>query len=119
MTRLRSFNLCMKNLFAILALATSFASQIVCATGTVEGVITDAAGSPVRGASVHFDRVDKNNRYSLKTDKSGHYAHYGLAPGRYRISAFAPDGEPIEQKEAVVSTESIVRMDFVATKFSN
>lgn len=79
----------------------------------VRGRIADAAGMPVRGAVVYFERLDKNKKYQIKTDKDGVYGHYGLPKGNYRISAFTPDGKLIDQKEVFLLPAGETRMDFV------
>jgi len=79
----------------------------------VRGRITDATGMPVRGAVVHFERLNKNKMYQIKTDKDGVYGHYGLPKGNYRISAFTSDGQLIDQREAFLLPAGETRMDFV------
>src|SRR5271165_1843112 len=55
-------------------------------TTTIEGTIKDADGKPVQNAVVNIDRTDIKGHYQLKTDKKGHYGHYGLPMGVYNVS---------------------------------
>ncbi|MGD1072610.1 MAG: carboxypeptidase regulatory-like domain-containing protein [Bryobacteraceae bacterium] len=52
----------------------------------VEGVVKDSDGKPVVGAIVTFERSDIKGHYTVKTDKKGHYGHYGLPMGTYVIT---------------------------------
>src|SRR4051794_14255013 len=52
----------------------------------VEGIVKDEAGKPLQGAVITFDRTDIKGKYTVKTDKKGHYGHYGLPIGTYNIS---------------------------------
>jgi tetratricopeptide (TPR) repeat protein len=52
----------------------------------VEGVVKDETGKPVANAQVVFDRTDIKGHYTVKTDKKGHYGHYGLPLGTYNIT---------------------------------
>jgi tetratricopeptide (TPR) repeat protein len=53
---------------------------------TVEGVVKDEKGAPVQGAIIHLARTDIKGNYTTKTDKKGHYGHYGLPIGTYDIT---------------------------------
>ena len=55
-------------------------------TTAVEGVVKDETGKPLVGAIITFDRTDIKGKYTVKSDKKGHYGHYGLPLGTYSIS---------------------------------
>jgi tetratricopeptide (TPR) repeat protein len=55
-------------------------------TTGLEGVIKGEDGKPIQGALVHVVRTDIKAKYELKTDKKGHYGHYGLPLGTYNVS---------------------------------
>jgi tetratricopeptide (TPR) repeat protein len=62
-------------------------------TSTIEGVVKDPDGKPLVGAVINIDRTDIKGHYTLKTDKKGHYGHYGLPlNGVYDISVVV-DGQ--------------------------
>jgi tetratricopeptide (TPR) repeat protein len=79
------------SLFATLLLAIPAFSQV---TG-VEGVVKDPSGQPIKGAVVNFDRTDIKGHYTVKTDKKGHYGHYGLPLGTYNVTV-AVDGKTVD-----------------------
>jgi tetratricopeptide (TPR) repeat protein len=68
--------------FAFLLLSLPAFAQ----TTAVEGYVKDETGKPVQGAVVNFERTDIKGHYTVKTDKKGHYGHYGLPLGTYTIS---------------------------------
>lgn len=55
-------------------------------TTTIEGVVKDPDGKPLQGATVKIDRTDIKGTYPVKTDKKGHYGHYGLPMGTFDVS---------------------------------
>jgi len=55
-------------------------------TSAVEGIVKDETGKPLVGAVVTFDRTDIKGQYKVKSDKKGHYGHYGLPLGTYNIT---------------------------------
>lgn len=63
--------------FALLFLSLPAFSQ----TSTLEGIVKDESGKPLPGAIVNIDRTDIKAHYTVKTDKKGHYGHYGLPFG--------------------------------------
>jgi len=52
----------------------------------VEGIVKDQDGKVVQGAIINFERTDIKGHYTVKTDKKGHYGHYGLPLGTYVIT---------------------------------
>ena len=67
---------------AVLLCAVSAKAQVT----AVEGIVKGADGQPIKGAVVKFERVDIKGHYDVKTDKKGHYGHYGLPIGKYNVS---------------------------------
>jgi tetratricopeptide (TPR) repeat protein len=56
-------------------------------TSTIEGIVKDPDGKPLVGAVITIHRTDIKGDYTLKTDKKGHYGHYGLPlNGVYDVS---------------------------------
>ncbi len=76
---LKSFSL---TAFAALLLSVPAFSQ----TSAIEGMVKDETGKPLQGAKVVFDRTDIKGHYEVKSDKKGHYGHYGLPLGTYTIT---------------------------------
>jgi tetratricopeptide (TPR) repeat protein len=77
--KLKSFSLAAA---AFVLMAGTAAAQVT----TVEGVVKDEKGAPVQGAIIHLTRTDIKGNYTTKSDKKGHYGHYGLPIGMYDIS---------------------------------
>ena len=67
--------------FGLALLAAPSFAQV---TG-VEGDVKAPDGSPLVGAVVHFERTDIKGNYIVKTNKKGHYGHYGLPLGNYNV----------------------------------
>jgi tetratricopeptide (TPR) repeat protein len=67
---------------AMMVLAVTASAQVT----TLEGVVKDEKGAPVQGAIIHMVRTDIKGNYTTKTDKKGHYGHYGLPIGTYDVT---------------------------------
>jgi tetratricopeptide (TPR) repeat protein len=52
----------------------------------LEGIVKDETGNPLVGAVVKIERKDIKGNYPVKTDKKGHYGHYGLPIGTYKLT---------------------------------
>ncbi len=76
----------LKNLALSAAALVVFAGAAWAQVTSVEGVVTGEDGQPVKGAVIVFDRTDIKGHYEVKTDKKGHYGHYGLPIGTYNVS---------------------------------
>jgi tetratricopeptide (TPR) repeat protein len=72
---------------------------------TVEGVVKDEKGAVVQGAIIHLTRTDIKGNYTTKTDKKGHYGHYGLPIGTYDIT-LEVNGKVVDSVKAVRTTLS-------------
>jgi len=68
--------------FAALLLAVPAFSQ----TTAIEGMVKDETGKPLQGAVINFERTDIKGHYTVKSDKKGHFGHYGLPLGTYTIT---------------------------------
>jgi tetratricopeptide (TPR) repeat protein len=67
---------------ATLAFALPAAAQ-----GLVQGVVTDAQGMPVDGASVVIEAEGTNRHFDMKTNKKGEFMQIGLSSGPYKVTA--------------------------------
>ena len=63
------------------------------ATGTVKGVCRDADGNPITNGTVEWMSMDTGRKYTLKLNKKGEYFSLGIAPGKYKVTLFGPDGK--------------------------
>lgn len=54
---------------------------------SIQGVVKDAKGQPIRNADVRVESRDGKQLFNtVKTDGKGHYVSQGLKPGVYRVS---------------------------------
>ena len=54
---------------------------------SIQGVVKDAKGQPIRGADVRVESKDGKQLFNtVKTDKQGRYISQGLQPGVYKVS---------------------------------
>ena len=63
------------------------------ATGSVKGVCRDAEGKAITAGTVEWLSLDTGRKYSLKLNKKGEYFSLGIAPGKYKVTLFDPDGK--------------------------
>src|SRR6516225_11757457 len=72
---------------AALALAMA-APATAQSTGMVRGVVKDAQGQPVDGATVKIDMAAGTSRhFETKSNKKGEFVQIGLPPGDYKVVA--------------------------------
>ena len=78
----------------------------------IEGVVKDPDGKPLQGAVVNIDRTDIKGHYTVKTDKKGHYGHYGLPlGGKFDISVLV-DGQVKDAMKGVPTSGMPQTVDF-------
>lgn len=82
--------------FCLLLFSLPAAAQ----TTTIEGVVKGPDGMPLQGAIVKIERTDIKGNYPVKTDKKGHYGHYGLPLGTYDITVLV-NGEVKDQMRGI------------------
>jgi tetratricopeptide (TPR) repeat protein len=82
--------------FAVIALSIPALAQ----TTGVEGIVTGPDGKPLQGAVVKFERSDIKGHYEVKTDKKGHYGHYGLPLGTFTVDVYV-GGEMKDEMKGV------------------
>lgn len=76
-------------LCAIGGFAMQSAAQVV--GGTISGIITDASGAALPGASVTVKSLETGAERKIASDGTGHYAAPSLSVGSYEVTA-AKDG---------------------------
>lgn len=72
---------------------------------TVEGAVIGPDGKPLPNTEIQFARTDIKGAYKVKTDKKGHYGHYGLPMGTYDITVML-DGKAADVIKGVRSNYS-------------
>ena|SRR5437667_12753235 len=64
-----------------------FAANAWAGPASIQGIVKDAKGKPIKGADVRIESRDgKQLLGTVKTDAKGHYISQGLQPGIYRVS---------------------------------
>jgi hypothetical protein len=54
---------------------------------SIQGIVKDAQGKPIKGADVRVESKDGKQLFNtVKTDTKGRYTSQGLQPGVYRVS---------------------------------
>ncbi|MEP7305355.1 MAG: tetratricopeptide repeat protein [Acidobacteriota bacterium] len=89
----RRAGLVLFSLLATLAFALPAAAQ-----GLVQGVVTDAQGQPIDGASVVIEAEGTNRHFDMKTNKKGEFMQIGLSSGPYKVTA---------TKDKLTATQSV------------
>ena len=79
----------MKKLFVLLALCTVIACAQTMTTGDIAGVVSDASGAVVPGATVTAKYIATNETRTAVTNNVGQYRFSLLEPGDYEVSAHA------------------------------
>ena len=66
----------------LLCAATAWAGP-----ASIQGIVKDAQGKPIKGADVRIESRDGKQLFNtVKTDTQGRYISQGLQPGVYRVS---------------------------------
>jgi tetratricopeptide (TPR) repeat protein len=90
----------MKQRFAIVALVALVLGLCVPpvfaqASGSVKGVVKDVQGKPVTDGTVEWMSQETGRKYTLKLNKKGEYFSLGVAPSKYKVTLYGPDGKEI------------------------
>ena len=79
-------------------------------TGRISGTISDPNGAVVQGASVKAVNADTNFTRETTSDEDGSFAFQLLPPGKYKVSATAPNFKTTEI-EAIVNITQTTTVD--------
>jgi tetratricopeptide (TPR) repeat protein len=90
----------MRNLAVYAACFLGFAAAASAQVSGLEGIVKGPDGNPIVGAVVKIERKDIKGNYNVKTDKKGHYGHYGLPLGTYKLT-LEVDGKVADQVDNV------------------
>src|SRR5207247_9152543 len=75
------------------------------ATSSIQGIVKDAKGQPIKGADVRIETKDGSKLIkTVKTDANGRYVSDGLAVGVYRVT-LAVNGAV---KASIMNTKTMV-----------
>jgi tetratricopeptide (TPR) repeat protein len=82
--------------------------------GSIKGKVADAQGTPVEGAVVEIQSLDKGGKpLQVKTKKDGSYMQVGLSPGQYKVTASKEDLS--DSRNVRISLDMTIQ-DFKLTK---
>jgi hypothetical protein len=70
--------------------------------GSIAGIVTDSAGTPIPMAFVQARRMGGNFMRHARTDSTGAYLLTDIVPGSFRVSAFHRDFGPGSYPDSVV-----------------
>lgn len=100
----------------VAALAVALASALPAGaqgpTGRIEGVVKDAQGAVLPGATLTLRNQDTGVSRTLVTEADGRYAFPALSPGRYAIQVQLSGFATREVKDIVLSIGFEHRLDF-------
>ena len=80
--------------------------------GGMTGIVTDAAGAALPGASVVAVNLETAASRRAVSSGAGVYTLAGLAPGRYRIDVVLSGFGPVRRQGVRIETGAAVRLDF-------
>jgi len=98
--------------FAALA-AVLYGAPADAQNGQIKGVVRDARGVAVPGATVRVMNQGTGASSRTTTATDGSYAIPNLAPGAYTVSALLPGVRTVPQKDIQVAADAVVSIDFV------
>jgi hypothetical protein len=98
-------------LVVAMTLAAVHGAQAQVAGATLSGLITDATGKLVAGASVAIRNTATGELRPLNTDEQGYYSAPNLAPGTYEVTVEAGGFSPMIQKNVILTVGSTQTLD--------
>lgn len=81
-------------------------------TGAIVGLVTDASGSAVPGATVTVSNLDTNISTKFVSDSSGNYVATPLLIGRYSVALEAKGFKREFVPAVTVNVQDRIRLDF-------
>ena len=107
-----------KVLAVTLAIAAVSAPAVAqnAALGNIAGVVHDASGAVVAGATVTVTNTGTGAKRTLSTDSDGHYTATFLQPGNYEVVITGPGFGTIDQKNVSVQVGGINTVDRLAPR---
>jgi len=92
----------------LLCAATAWAGP-----ASIQGVVKDAKGQPIKGADVRVESRDGKQLFNtVKTDAKGHYISQGLKPGVYRIALVVNGAAKASIMNTSVKADQATQLNF-------
>ncbi|HJZ80144.1 MAG TPA: carboxypeptidase-like regulatory domain-containing protein, partial [Pyrinomonadaceae bacterium] len=98
-------------LSAFALFAPSRALAQIGGTGSIQGVITDATGAVIPGATVTATNLATGVKTIRQTTGAGFYVLTPLPPGEYTVAVSATGFRPLEQEKVIVDALSTVGLN--------
>jgi hypothetical protein len=95
----------------VLALAVGPASFAQGITGSITGIVTDASGAAVGGATVTVRDIATNAVHTVTTSDAGTYTVTQLAPGKYSVKVDKPSFKSYKQTDITLSIDQVAQID--------
>lgn len=108
-------NLVVSVLAAMLVSSGAAAHAQTAQTGTISGVVHDASGAVLPGATVTITSVDQGFVRTTVTDANGRYVFPAVPVGQYRVSAAMQGFDTAEARNNLVETSKTTAVDFKLT----
>ena len=106
----------MKRLFPVLLLCAAILCGIGAFAqtylGSINGIVTDATGAVIPKATVSVINIGKGIRYVLETNQTGAYVAQNLEPGKYSVTAAAPNFRTMTRQGLELEVARTLRIDF-------
>src|SRR5215471_15941068 len=99
-------------LLAVILVVAASPARGQIGAGEITGIVTDAAGAAVPGATITVTAVATNRQIVLVSTSDGVYTAPSLLPGEYRIDVELVGFRPVRRTGVRVSTGETARIDF-------
>src|ERR1043166_912572 len=103
----------MRTVVLVTILFCAVAANAQSPTADLHGVVVDASGTPLAGATVTVANTDSGSTRELTTSASGNFVAASLPPGQYQVTAVLA-GYPSRRREALdlhVGTATSLRLE--------
>ncbi|MBI5599943.1 MAG: TonB-dependent receptor [Gemmatimonadetes bacterium] len=94
------------------ATASSLGAQAQATTGIIRGVVSDAAGAPINGATVTLRNQQTNFTRVLQTSSTGIYVGTLLPLGSYEVTVRAIGHAPVARNNVAVRVGQVAEQTF-------
>jgi Carboxypeptidase regulatory-like domain/TonB dependent receptor len=100
----------------------AFAAALLCApmdahaqtiTGTITGIVKDASGGVLPGATITMTQVQTDRKETATSDEQGRFTSAPLPLGDYRIEASLPGFKGSARSGIALTVNDVARVDFV------
>ena len=81
-------------------------------TGQITGVVSDASGAAVAGATIDAENTATGIRFTAQTNESGSYSFPSLTPGDYRVTARREGFNSASRGGIDLQVSQVARIDF-------